>query len=157
MIQTALPRHRWLPLITMLTFLTLSPFAIAKDYVPFPGKLQVHLLNVDAANIIYVNFESWPGFRRGVRIILPRITLPADTPLADDCEREKAARALAFTQEFTKNAGKLYIKDLRMQTSADPEGYSDLYSDKQGSLIQSLKQEGLARDDSVPTDTSWCD
>jgi len=131
------------------------PLLALAEYVPFPGKLAVHLLDVEAPNVIFVNFESWPGFPRSVQIILPDTAVPEDTPQVDSCEREKAQKALGFTQKFLADAGKIYVKDMRMNTSADQQAYSDILTDK-GSLSQALKREGLARSDSVPADTSWC-
>jgi hypothetical protein len=131
-----------------------SPVALA-EYVPFPGKLAVKLLDVEAPNIIFVNFETWPGFPRSVRIILPGIVVPEDTPQADDCEREKAARAMEFARKFVADASKIYVNDMRMETSADEQAFSDILTDH-GSLSQALKKEGLARADTVAPDTSWC-
>ncbi|HEN46837.1 MAG TPA: hypothetical protein ENI75_00555 [Mizugakiibacter sp.] len=131
------------------------PLLALAEYVPFPGKLAVHLLEVQAPNIIFVNFETWPGFLRSVQVILPDTAVPEDTPQADSCEREKAHKALGFTQEFLAAAKKIYVKDMRMNTSADEQAYSEILTDK-GSLSQALKKEGLARSESVPADTSWC-
>lgn len=141
-------------ILAVLLALGASPLALA-EYVPFPGKLAVKLLDVEAPNIILVNFETWPGFARSVRIILPGIVVPADTPQADDCEREKAARAMEFARQFVTGADKIYVRDMRMETSADEQAYSDILTD-QGGLSQALKREGLARADSVAPDTSWC-
>jgi len=131
------------------------PLLALAEYVPFPGKLAVHLLDVEAPNIIFVNFETWPGFPRSVQVILPDTVVPEDVPQADSCEREKAQKALGFTREYLAGSGKIYVKDMRMNTSADQQAYSDILTDK-GSLSQALRKEGLARSGSVPTDTSWC-
>ena len=134
--------------------LCVSPLALA-EYTPFPGKLAVKLLGVEAPNVIFVNFETWPGFPRSVRVILPGIVVPEDTPQADDCEREKAARAMEFARQFVTATGKIYVKDMRMETSADEQAYSDVLTDH-GSLSHALKKEGLARADSVAPATPWC-
>lgn len=125
------------------------------DYVPFPGKLPVTLVSVDSPKEVVVSFETWPGFRRNTTIVLPGIVVPVDTPQADACERELAAKALEFTQKFVDDAKQLYVQDMRMETSADATVLSDIITDH-GSLTQALKAEGLARADSVPTETSWC-
>ncbi|HHJ17588.1 MAG TPA: hypothetical protein ENJ80_12900 [Gammaproteobacteria bacterium] len=125
------------------------------EYVPFPGKLEVRLLDVVAPNVVFVNFEAWPGFPRSVQITLPGLAVPEDTPQSDDCEREKAARAAAFTRDFLADAKKIYVQDMRMETSADKEAVSPILTDK-GSLASVLEKEGLARPDSVDPDTSWC-
>jgi len=41
--------------------LSFSSLALSA-YVPFPGKHKVRLINVEAANVVSVNFETWPGF-----------------------------------------------------------------------------------------------
>ena len=122
-----------------------SSFLMA-DYVPFPGKIQVSVVSVDAPSEIVVSYETWPGFRRNTLIKLPGI---------DICEREKAAKAMEFTQQFIGEAEKIFVKDMRMETSASEEAYSDILTNH-GSLSQALKAEGLARPDSVAPDTSWC-
>jgi len=86
---------------------------------------------------------------------LPGIEIPRDTPQSDDCEREKAARVLDFSRQFIDEAKKVFVNDMRMETSASEEAFSDILTDK-GSLIQALKKEGLARPDSVAPETSWC-
>lgn len=125
------------------------------DYVPFPGKIRVEVVSVDAPDEILVNYETWPGFRRNTLIRLPGIEIPRDTPQSDDCEREKAARVLDFSRQFIDEAKKVFVNDMRMETSASEEAFSDILTDK-GSLTQALKKEGLARPDSVAPETSWC-
>lgn len=141
-------------LLAAATLLCASPLATA-DYVPYPGKLAVNLLAVDAPNVVFVNFSAWPGYLRSVRVVLPGIAVPMDTAQASDCERDKAAKALAFTRGFVGEARTLHIKDLRMETSADERGTSDLLTDR-GSLSQALLKEGLARASTVAAETAWC-
>ncbi len=131
-----------------------APLAFA-DYVPFPGKIAVKLLDVEAPDIVFVNFESWPGFPRSVRVILPGIVVPEDTPQADDCERQAAKKAMAFTRDFLATAREIYVKDMRMETSADQDAESPVLTDK-GSLATALQKEGLARPDTTDPDVSWC-
>lgn len=108
--QTGLNGFR---LLAGVLALCLSP-SIMAEYVPFPGKLSVKLLDVEAP------------------------------------------RAMTFARQFVTEAGKLYVRDLRMETSADTDGYSDILTEH-GSLSQALVKEGLARSDTVAPDTSWCD
>lgn len=134
----------------------LSAMALAVEFVPYPGKREVTLVNVIAPNIIFATFDTdAAGFFRTLRIRLPDIVIARDTPQADDCEREAAQRALGFTQEFLANAEKIYIEDMRMQNSADEEGISPVLTDK-GSLSVALQKEGIARPDSIDPDTPWC-
>jgi hypothetical protein len=104
---------------------------------------------------VVISLETWPGFRRNTTIVLPGIAVPVDTPQATECEREKAAKALEFTQKFLGDAKKIFVQDMRMETSADESALSDIITDH-GSLTQALKDEGLARADSAPADTAWC-
>lgn len=134
--------------------LLVSTLAFA-EYVPFPGKLQVRLLDIEAPNIIFVNFETWPGYLRSVRIILPGIVVAEDTPQSDDCEREKAQKAMAFSREFLFDAEKIFVQDMKMETSADEQAVSPIITNK-GSLGAALEKAGLARPESVDPDTSWC-
>jgi len=133
----------------------LASTTLLAEYVPFPGKIKVRLLDVMAPNVIFVNFESWPGFPRSIRVVLPGLAVPEDTPQADDCERDKAARALGFTRDFLSDAKEIYVQDMRMETSADEEATSPVLTDK-GSLAAALQKEGLARPDSTDPETSWC-
>ncbi len=125
------------------------------SYVPFPGKIEVKVVSIDTPSEITVSYETWPGFARNTAINLPGLEIPEDTPQADDCEREKAARALAFTRQFIDKAKKVFVKNMRMETSASEQAYSDIMTN-QGSLSQALKTAGLARSDTVPPETSWC-
>jgi len=139
---------------TSLMGMLCSGIAMA-DYVPFPGKIKVDVVSIDAPDEILVNYETWPGFRRNTLIKLPGLAIPKDTPQSDDCEREKAARVMAFTQQYVGDAQKVFVNDMRMETSASEEAFSDILTDT-GSLSQALKKEGLARADSVDPKTSWC-
>jgi len=132
-----------------------SPLVVA-EYVPFPGKLAVNVLDVQAPNVVFVNFEAWPGFPRSVRVILPGIAVPEDTPQAEDCEREKAALAIDFARQFVSGSGKIFVRNMRMENSNSEQAYSDILTYR-GSLSQALKKDGLARADNVAPDTSWCE
>lgn len=135
---------------------SLSTMALAVEFVPYPGKREVTLVNVDAPNLIVVAFDTdAAGFFRTARVRLPGIVIAQDTPQADDCEREAAQRALGFTQQFLAAAGKIYIQDMRMQNSADEEGISQILTDK-GSLSMVLQKEGISRSDSIDPDVPWC-
>lgn len=142
--------------IAILTVgLAMSSIASAADYVPFPGKIAVTLVRVETAKDIVVSFETWPGFARNTTIELPGIAIPHDSPQTDDCERQRAVKALAFTQQYFDEAKSIYVQDMRMETSADTTAFSDIISD-QGSLTQALESQGLARSANVPAKTSWC-
>ena len=135
---------------------SLSTMALAVEFVPYPGKREVTLVDVIAPNIIFATFDTdATGFFRTLRIRLPDIVIAQDTPQADDCEREAAHRALGFTQQFLADADNIYIQDMRMLNSADEEGFSPILTNK-GSLSVALRKEGIARSDSINPDTPWC-
>jgi len=143
-------------LLTGVLAVSLSTMVIADEFVPYMGKREATLVRVDAPNLIVVTFDTDAiGFFRTIRVRLPGIVIARDTPQADDCEREAAQKALAFTQKFLADAEKIYIKDMRMQNSADEEGISPILTNK-GSLSAALIKEKIARSDSVDSDVPWC-
>jgi len=144
-----------LVLLGVLT-LALSVTAMARTFVPYPGKREVTLARVEAPNLIWLTFNTdETGFFRTLGIRLPGLVVAQDTPQSDDCEREAAKRALGFTQDFLDSAKKIYVQDMRMENSADDEAISPILTDK-GSLSAALIKEGLARPDSVDPNTPWC-
>lgn len=139
-----------------LLVLVLSSPVLAATFVPYPAKREASLVRVEAPDVIVVTFDTdMVGFTRALAIHLPGIVIARDTPQADACEREAAAKALGFTQDFLANANKIYVKDVRMENSADEDAVSPILTDK-GSLSAALIKEGLARPDSVDPDTPWC-
>ena len=133
-----------------------SAGAIAQSTTsPYPGKRQVRLVAVNAPETVVVNFETWPGFQRNFRVTVPGLDVPEDTPNAPDCQRELAARALAFTRHFLSNAKKIFIQDISMENSASEDATSPILTEK-GSLAEALIKEGLARPDSVDPREPWC-
>lgn len=124
----------------------------AADYVPFPGKIRVTVVAVESPRDLVVSYETWPGFRRDTLIRLPGVVVPEPTAGSPACERELAARALAFTQGFIDDASRVWVQDIHMETSADPVGSSDVLTDR-GSLKAALIEAGLARSES---DGPWC-
>lgn len=143
-------------LLTGALALTLSTMAFAVEFVPYPGKRLVTLVNVEAPNLVSVTFNTdETGFFRTLRIRLPGIVVAQDTPQADECERAAAKKALGFTQDFLAKAKKLYVQDMRMENSADEEAISPILTDK-GSLSAALLKAGLARPDSIDPDAPWC-
>ncbi len=145
-----------LRLLTCILAVSLSTMAMADEFVPYMGKREATLVRVDAPNLIVVTFDTDAiGFFRTIRVRLPGIVIARNTPQADDCEREAAQKALAFTQKFLADAEKIYIKDMRMQNSADEEGISPILTNN-GSLSAALIKEKIARSDSVDPDVPWC-
>lgn len=128
----------------------------AVEFVPYPGKRMVRLMEVIAPDLIQVNFDTdMVGFFRAIRIRIPGIAIPKDVPDAALCERELAKQAMDFTQSFLRSAKNLYVKDMRMKTSADEEALSPILTNH-GSLAEKLIDKGFARPNNVPSNMPWC-
>ncbi len=125
------------------------------EYEPFPGKREVSVVRLDSPIDLVINFETWPGFRRTVTVQLRGLDIPQDTVEADACERELAAQVFGFSQEFINAAKKVYVNNLRMESSDDEFAYAHILTD-QGRLSKALIKEGLARPDTVDEKESWC-
>lgn len=138
----------------MAVLLALTSLAGAA-YVPYPGKLQARPVNVESPRIVTVNLETWPGFARNFRVTVPGIALPEDHSSTPACERELAARALAFTQEYVFGAKTLFVQDMAMESSAAEDALSPILTER-GSLAAQLIKEGLARPDTVDPKEPWC-
>jgi len=130
-------------------------YSVAASYQPFPGKHKARLINIDAANTITINFETWPGYARTMSVTLPDLVLPGYSLEPSACELELAQKALSFTQEFLHTSQDLSISNLLMETSSDDFGTANVYTSK-GSLSANLKKEGLARSSSIDSEASWC-
>ncbi len=146
-----------LPRLSLSLFVAALSFSSAalSEYVPFPGKHKVRLISVEAANIVSVNFETWPGFGRTLRVTLPDLVLPGESAEPKPCELELAQKALELTKKYMDSAKEISITDMEMQTSADTEVTTAVYTDK-GRLGQALKKKGYARAASIDPKTPWC-
>lgn len=146
---------RWRILTGVLVLLA-STMVLAKPFVPYPGKREATVARVEEPNLIFVTFDTdATGFMRTLGIRMPGIVVARDTPEADPCEREAAARALDFVKDYLADAKKIYVQDILMENSADEEAVSPILTDK-GSLSAAMIEEGLARPDSVDPKTPWC-
>ncbi|MCB1934316.1 MAG: hypothetical protein KDF59_00075 [Nitrosomonas sp.] len=123
--------------------------------VPFPGKLPVQVVNVEAANIIHVNLETWPGFRRDIRIFLPNLAIPAQGPNPKDCEYELAHLAHEFAINFLENAKDIRVHDMWMENSSSEYAISSILT-QNGSLDNALRHEKLARPADLANQQPWC-
>jgi endonuclease YncB( thermonuclease family) len=142
-------------LILALAVLLSNP-AQAEPFVPYPGKREVTVARVEEPDLVFVTFNTdATGFFRTVGIRMPGIVVAKDTPQADQCEREAAARALGFVESFLAEAKTLHVQDMRMENSADDEAVSPILTDK-GSLSAAMIKEGIARSDSVDPTMPWC-
>lgn len=156
MLNMAIFRTHKVSVSAGILFIFSASLANAVEFVPYPGKREVTLVSVDAPDRARVTFDTdATGFFRTLSIQLPGIVVARDTPQADECERAAAQRALGFTEAFLNAAEKIYVKDMRMENSADEEAVSPLLTNK-GSLSSALIKEGLARPDTVDPDKSWC-
>ena len=156
MSKTYICRLSGWPLLAGILAVTLSTMALADAFVPYKGKRESTLSRVEAPNLVWLTFDTDAyGFFRTIRVRLPGLVVAQDTPQSDECEREAAQRALAFTQDFLAGAEKIYIQDMIMQDAADEDGVSPILTDK-GSLSAALVKEGLARSDTIDPAVSWC-
>jgi hypothetical protein len=133
--------NNWKSMLTG-TLAMLFVSVVYANSVPYPGKIPVDIISIESPNIVVVGFETWPGFYRRFRVTLPGIEVPVSSGSA--CETAMAVKSLQYTTKFVTDAKKLYIKDMSMQTSADQDGVSHIFSENK-SLAESLMSEGLAR------------
>ncbi|MCP5244721.1 MAG: hypothetical protein H6937_01650 [Burkholderiales bacterium] len=141
--------------IVMAAMLTIGVSANTQADVPFPGKLPVEVVSVEAANIIHINVETWPGFRRNIRIFLPDLVLPGQGPNPKECEAELAHLAYEFTVNFLENAEDIRVLDMWMENSASTDAISSIYT-KNGTLDNALRRERLARPSDLAQNQPWC-
>jgi hypothetical protein len=146
---------RW-QILTGALVLVVSTVALAETFAPYPGKREVTVARIEEPNLIFVTFNTdATGFFRTLGIRMPGIEIAQDRPQSDACEREAAARALGFVEDYLADAKKIYVQDMQMENSADEEAISPILTEK-GSLSAAMIEEGVARPDSVDPDTSWC-
>ncbi len=125
------------------------------DYVPYPGTIPVDLVRVEAANVAVVSIETWPGFRRNLRITVAGIAVPRSADPAPACERALASRAMEFTTKFLSDAEEISVKDMVMRSSGVEDAASPLLTPG-GSLSDALMGEKLARPSHVEAKKPWC-
>ena len=123
---------------------------------PFPGKLPAKIVNIEAAHIIHVNIETWPGFRRDFRITLPNLALPGQGEEIKECELALAQQAYDFAFNFLSNATTVHVRDMQMTDSASLDAISSIYTNN-GTLDNALRREKLAKLAASTHDESWCE
>ncbi|HHO69755.1 MAG TPA: hypothetical protein ENK12_12060 [Gammaproteobacteria bacterium] len=129
--------------------------ALAAAFVPYPGKREATLVDVEAPARVVLSFNTdSTGFTRVLHVRPPGLVVARDTPQADECERRAAQKALQVTREFLTGARKLYVEDVRMENSADEDAVAEVLSDR-GSLSQALIDAGVARRDGGRS-VDWC-
>ena len=134
--------------------LSISSLSMA-DYSPYPGKRSVKLISVEAANVVVVSFEAWPGYGRTLRIKLPNLDVPGNSIKPKQCELDLAQKAIEFTREFVADLSTVDVQDMQMEDSAADQAVSSIMTNK-GSLGAALKKEGLARSNAIDPETPWC-
>lgn len=127
----------------------------AEPFNAYPGKYKSHLINVEAANIVYLSVDVWAGYPRNMRITLPNIAVPVNHPKAPACQIELVQKALDFTNKFMVDAKHIELRDIRMESTDQEDAVSNIYTDK-GSLASKLTEKGLARPASVKVTKPWC-
>jgi len=152
--KTASGFSRWMIAILAIS---IPAFAIAANFVPYPGKRMVRLMSVKEPNLIVVNFDTdMIGFFRTIQIKIPGIEVPKDSDEVNACERALAHQAMAFTRTYLASAKNIYVQDMLMQTSTDELAISPILTN-QGNLGDELRERGFARSDSVAPEQPWCD
>lgn len=141
--------------VVMMAIFAASFSTVTVAGVPFPGKLPVEVVKVEAANIIHVRLETWPGFRRDMRIFLPNLLLPAQGLEPKECEYELAQMAYEFTVNFLENATDIHVNDMWMEHSASTDAISSILTNN-GSLDNALRRERLARPADLEQNQPWC-
>jgi len=122
---------------------------------PFPGKLPAMIVHIEAANIIYVNIETWPGFRRDFRVTLPNLVVPGQGEDIMACELALAQQAYDFTVNFLSDVTTVHVKDMQMESSSSEDAVSSIYTDH-GTLDNALRRERLARPADIAAGEPWC-
>ena len=110
----------------------------------------------EASNIIHVNIETWPGFRRDVRVTLPNLLLPGQGEEVKECELELAQWAYDFAVNFLSEATTVHVKDMQMENSASKDAISSIYTNN-GTLDNALRRERLAKPADLAHDKPWCE
>lgn len=141
-------------LFTVLAVAIFSTTSMAAT--PFPGKLPVTIVNIEAANIILVNLETWPGFRRDFRITLPNLVLPGQGEEVKECELELAKSAHDFAVNFLSDVTTVHVQDMEMENSAALDAISSIYTNK-GTLDNALRREKLAKPAASVHNEPWCE
>lgn len=141
---------RWMAIFAAVMFAAASMAA-----TPFPGKLSATLVHVEAANIIHVNIETWPGFRRDFRVTLPNLVVPGQGEDVTACELALAQQAYDFTVNFLSDTTTVHVKDMQMESSSSEDAISSIYTDH-GTLDNALRRERLARPADIAAGAPWC-
>lgn len=141
-------------LFSILAVISFSTISMAAT--PFPGKLPATIVSIEAANIIHVNIETWPGFRRDFRVTLPNLALPGQGEKAKECELQLAQQAYDFTVNFLSNATTVHVNDMEMENSASLDAVSSIHTNN-GSLDNALRRERLAKLAPSAHNESWCE
>lgn len=123
---------------------------------PFPGKLPATIVDIEAANIIHVNIETWPGFRRDFRVTLPNLVVPGQGENVMACELALAQLAYDFAVNFLSDATTVHVKDMQMENSSSEDAISSIYTNN-GSLDNALRREKLAKPAAFAHNEPWCE
>lgn len=142
-------------IVSAMAMLTVVFSVTAEPFNAYPGKYKSKLLNVEAANVVYLSVDVWPGYPRNFRISLPNIAVPVNHPEAPACQIELVQKALDFTNEFMTEATYIEVRNIKMENTGEEDAVSNIYTN-QGSLAAKLTKEGLARPASVDVFKPWC-
>lgn len=131
------------------------PVANAEPYSPYPAILAAKLIAVRSASTIDLSADTWPGFNRTFSISLAGVEIPQNSPDVKLCQQKLAEQALIFVKEYLKDAAKIEIHNMTMQTSSNQNAEADIYTEK-GSLTKALTNNGFARSTDIDHEEPWC-
>jgi len=155
MLKTIFNKQSRLIVVSAITMLGVVFSVTAEPFNAYPGKYKSKLVSVETANIVYLSVDVWPGYPRNFRISLPNVAVPVNHPEAPACQIELVQKALDFTNEFMTNAKTIEVRDIKMESTGEEDGVTNIYTNK-GSLASKLLKEGLARPVSVDVTKPWC-
>jgi len=155
MLKLIVNKQTQLALVSAITLLCVAFSVTAEPFNAYPGKYKSKLISVEAANVVRLSVDVWPGYPKSLRITLPDIAIPVNYPEAPACQIELVKKALDFTNEFMAQANGIEVRDIKMENTGEEDAVTNIYTN-QGSLASKLTEKGLARPASVEVSKPWC-
>jgi len=154
MLKLIFNKQAQLGLISAITLLGMVS-ATAEPFNAYPGKYKSTLISVEAANIMQLSVDVWPGYPKSLRITLPGIAVPVNQSKAPACQIKLVQEALDFTNKFMSEAKTIEVRDIKMENTGEVDAVANVYTNR-GSLASELTKKGLARPASVDVSEPWC-
>lgn len=155
MLKLMFNKKNQLVLVSAIAMLGVVSSVAAELFNAYPGKFKSTLISVEAANIVNLSVDVWPGYPRNLRITLPNIAVPVNHSEAPDCQIALVQQALDFTNEFMTEAKDIEVRNIKMENTGQEEAVTNIYTN-QGSLASKLTEKGLARPASAEITKPWC-